>query len=101
MKMLVDENLYKLMDELEYMPCHYVHHFADALRVVSIYYPVPSCSKADYESYPIAKLAFDEGTFIRTAACKIHSAVAQEIFHFKPETRAEFKARHCDKVDHA
>ena len=22
----------KCMDELEYLPCHYVHHFADALR---------------------------------------------------------------------
>src|SRR4051812_16219991 len=26
-------------DELEFLPCHFVHHFADALRVVSINHP--------------------------------------------------------------
>jgi hypothetical protein len=67
----------KCMDELEYLSCHYVHHFADALRVVSLYHP---------------------DILAQTFAGRIHNAIAQEIFHFKPEDDERFIARHKDKV---
>lgn len=70
----------RCMDELEYLPCHYVHHFADALRVIALFHP---------EHLP------------RSFADKVHYYVAEEIFHFKPETDSEFVARHIDKVEHA
>lgn len=70
-----DLSLEQCMDELEYMPCHYVHHFADALRVVAIYHPVEA---------------------IRNFAGVVHCEVAVEIFHFKPETDTEFIKRHRD-----
>lgn len=65
------------MDELEYLPCHYAHHFADALRVVAIFHPV-EC--------------------VRDFAEMVHTEVAVEIFHFKPETVREFIIRHVDKA---
>lgn len=70
-----DLSLEQCMDELEYMPCHYVHHFADALRVVAIYHPVAT---------------------VRDFAGVVHCEVAVEIFHFKPETDTEFIKRHRD-----
>lgn len=69
----------KCMDELEYLPCHYVHHFADALRVVAIYCPDAAVS---------------------TFANETHTEVAEEIFHFRPETDDQFILRHKDKVKH-
>jgi hypothetical protein len=68
------------IDELEYLPCHYVHHFADAMRVVSIYHP-------------------DQET--RDWAFMLHAQVAEEIFHFVPESKEQFIVRHRDKVNHA
>ncbi len=68
------------MDELEYLPCHYVHHFADALRVIAIYAP--------------------EGQD-RDFANAVHKEVAVEIFHFRPETREEFIFRHRDMTNPA
>lgn len=65
------------MDELEYLPCHYVHHFADAFAVTAYHHPE------------------DEETFW---AKYVHDLVATEIFHFKPETREEFLERHKDKL---
>lgn len=76
------------MDELEYMPCHYVHHFADALRVVAIYYP--------FDAAPDAT----ENQAVRRFANAMHREVAVEIFHFHPETDEEFIHRHRDKVAH-
>lgn len=67
----------KAMDELEYLPCHYVHHFADALRVVAIYHPVER---------------------VRHFAEMVHTEVAVEIFHFVPETTRVFILRHVDKA---
>lgn len=67
------------MDELEYLPCHYVHHFADALRVVSIYHPNDAVCEF---------------------AAKVHFEVAIKIFHFRPETNEQFILRHRDKVEH-
>lgn len=69
-----------LADELEWLSCHYVHHFADALRVVSLYHP-------DVQAQQIAG--------------GLHTWIANELFHFKPETDEEFKHRHADKVEHA
>lgn len=76
LKQLLDS----VMDELEYLPCHYVHHFADALRVVAIYHPVER---------------------VREFAEMVHVEVAVEIFHFKPESVREFIVRHVDKAKHA
>ena len=77
------------MDELEYLPCHYTHHFADALRVVSLFYRT---------SYDAAFTISDQTHDIRKFAWQVHEQVAVEIFHFKPETDTEFVNRHCDKV---
>jgi hypothetical protein len=63
------------MDELEYLPCHYVHHFADALRVVALYHP---------------------DVTVQFFASSVHTEIAVEIFHFKPETDEEFIRRHAD-----
>jgi hypothetical protein len=68
------------VDELEYMACHYVHHLADAARVIAIYHP-------------------DEQ--VRGAAHFLHFLVAEEIFHFVPESDEQFIERHKDKVEHA
>lgn len=67
------------LDELEYLTCHYVHHFADSLRVLSLYHP---------------------DQVARDFALAVHNEVAVEIFHFKPETDQEFTHRHRDKVAH-
>lgn len=65
------------MEELEYLPCHYVHHFADALRVVAIYHPKEHR---------------------RMFADMVHKEIAAEIFHFHPESTVEFVKRHRDKT---
>jgi hypothetical protein len=64
--------------ELEYLPCHYVHHFADAMRVVSLYHPNP---------------------VTRYWAYQFHYHIAEEVFHFVPETDVQFVYRHRDKVE--
>ena len=69
----------RCLEELEYLPCHYAHHFADALRVIGIYHP-------DRE--------------ISAFANYVHEEIAREIFHFEPEGIPEFVARHRDKTDH-
>jgi len=69
----------RCMDELEYLPCHYVHHFADALAVIAYFHPESA---------------------IRDFADGVHAEVAVEIFHFRPESETEFKNRHRDKVEH-
>lgn len=74
----MDEELIQLaVDELEYLPCHYVHHLADAMRVLAIYHP-------NVES--------------RQSAWRLHFLIAEEIFHFRPETDVQFTERHRDKV---
>lgn len=36
----MNEELIQLaLDELEYLPCHYVHHFADAMAVMAYHHP--------------------------------------------------------------
>jgi hypothetical protein len=72
-KDLMDE----CVNELEYLTCHYVHHFADALRVIAIYCPQDEAKKF---------------------AWQVHNEIATEIFHFVPENMNQFKARHADKV---
>lgn len=67
------------VDECEYITCHYVHHLADSMRVLSIYHP-------------------DES--VRNYAANIHFQIAEEIFHFVPETTEQFVYRHRDKVEH-
>jgi hypothetical protein len=73
----MDETLIQsALDELEYLPCHYVHHFADAMRIMAMFHP-------NAES--------------RTQAGRLHFLIAEEIFHFVPETDEQFKERHKDK----
>lgn len=69
---LIDDAL----DELEYCSCHYTHHFADSFRVLALFH----CDEA-----------------VKGWASTIHNSVAEEIFHFKPETDYEFIERHKDK----
>ena len=66
----------RAMDELEYLPCHYVHHFADAFAVAAHNHPEQE---------------------VQIWAWMIHNLVAEEIFHFRPETKGEFFERHKDK----
>jgi len=78
-QILSDALVDQCMDELEYLPCHYVHHFADALAVVAYFHP---------------------GDFAHEFALRVHGLIATEIFHFKPETQEEFLERHKDKTVH-
>ncbi len=68
-----------LCGELEYETCHFVHHFADALRCVAIWHPEQS---------------------VQAQAWAYHYRVAEELFHFVPETDDVFKERHRDMVTH-
>ena len=65
--------------ELEWMTSHFVHHFADSLRVVAIWHP---------------------DMVMRIVATNYHYDIAEELFHFIPEDDATFITRHRDKVDH-
>lgn len=74
----MSEELVQLaMDELEYLPCHYVHHLADAMRILALFHPVEDTRKW---------------------AWRIHYLIAEEIFHFVPETDEAFRERHIDKA---
>jgi len=70
----------QLEKELEFSSPHFVHHFADALRVIAIYHP-------DRETARYAAL--------------LHLYIADELFHFVPESDATFIYRHRDRVEHA
>ena len=73
----MNEDLINLaIDELEYLPCHYVHHLADAMAVVAYHHP-------------------DQA--VKHWAYRLHFLVAEEIFHFVPESAAVFMARHQDR----
>ena len=76
---VLNDDLVELaIDELEYLTCHYAHHFADSLRVVAEFHP--------------------DGA-VRAQAWKLHFLVAEEIFHFVPETSEVFQQRHRDKIN--
>jgi hypothetical protein len=68
-----------LCDELEYETCHFVHHFADALRTIAIWHPHAETRRGAFE---------------------YHFRIAEELFHFLPETDDLFIARHQDRVAH-
>lgn len=68
----------KMEKELEHSPCHFVHHFADALAVIAYNHP-------------------DE-QIAEQAAC-YHHYIAEEVFHFRPEDPETFVLRHRDKRD--
>jgi len=72
------DEIMRLWKELEHCPCHYVHHFLDALAIVGYYHPEK-------------KTAF--------YAASLHYDTCEEIFHFVPEHPEVFKLRHRDKVD--
>lgn len=69
----------ELCAELEYQTCHFVHHLADALRTVSIWHYMG---------------------ITRDQARAYHNRIAEELFHFVPETDEMFFVRHRDKVLH-
>jgi hypothetical protein len=64
--------------ELEHCTVHFVHHFADGLAVIAYHHP--------------------EQDVVRYAA-ELHYHIAEELFHFVPESRATFLMRHRDKRD--
>jgi hypothetical protein len=74
---MTEELIQLALDELEYLPCHYVHHLADAMRILALFHP-------------------DDTT--RHWAYRLHYLIAEEIFHFVPETDEQFLERHKDKV---
>ena len=63
--------------ELEFLPCHFVHHLADAQRVVAIFHPLET---------------------VTTYAYGLHVWIALEMFHFMPESNETFLARRRDRV---
>lgn len=65
-----------VMEELEHLPAHFVHHFADAMAVIAYGHP-------------------DKGT--RECAYEFHALVAEELFHFIPEPPEVFAWRHRDR----
>ena len=71
---------YDVCDDLEFLPAHFVHHFADSLRMVALHHPEAK---------------------IRELAYAYHHRIAEEIFHFVPESDEVVLARHQDKVEHA
>jgi len=66
-----------LEKELEHSPCHFVHHFADALAIIAYNHPEEEVS---------------------LFAAGIHYYIAEEIFHWVPETPFTFKMRHRDRT---
>lgn len=68
----------ELCEELEFLPVHYVHHFADGLAVIAYNHP-------------------DESTSTNAAA--YHYRIAEELFHFQPEPPDWFVLRHRDKTE--
>jgi hypothetical protein len=78
-----------LEKELEFSSCHFVHHLADALRVVAIYY------ESDAGALDL------NPRLTRTYARRLHEYIADELFHFRPETDEQFIHRHRDRVEHA
>ena len=67
---------YKMEKELEHSPCHFVHHFADALAVIAYNHP---------------------DQHVAEQAAVYHHYIAEEVFHFRPEDPATFVMRHRDK----
>lgn len=73
---LTDELIEKALDEMEYLAVHYVHHLADALAVIAYFHPIGG---------------------VRQIAYQIYFLIAEELFHFKPESQEQFIERHKDK----
>lgn len=76
MKQSVPPYPHMVSAELEFLPCHYVHHFADALAVIAYGHFDPS---------------------IQSRAFAYHAHIAEELFHFIPEQPDIFRWRHRDK----
>jgi hypothetical protein len=72
------EDLEHFYKELEHCPCHFVHHFADALAIIGYAHPEQEVS---------------------LYAAGLHYSIAEEVFHFIPESPAVFWMRHRDKRD--
>ena len=66
----------ELEKELEYSTCHFVHHFASALRVIALHHPERE---------------------VRAYAFSLHCFIASDLFHFVPVADAEFLQRHSDR----
>jgi len=76
------QELPKPMDldpELENCTVHFVHHFADALRVIAEHHPDLDAAQQAWE---------------------YHHFVAEELFHFVPEDGPTFRHRHRDVTEH-
>ena len=73
-KQLIDEAI----DELEYCPVHYAHHFSASFAVVAFHHP-------DQE--------------VREHCLYLYNQTAEELFHFFAMTREQFLHRHRDKFN--
>ena len=80
-----------LEKELEFTTVHFVHHLADALRCVSLY----------YESGMPGAVGLHNAKAVRGYAGRLHAYIADELFHFVPEEDWAFIYRHRDRVEHA
>lgn len=67
-----------LAKELEFCTCHFTHHFADGLAVIAYHHP-------------------DRKTAM--LAAEWHYFIAEEVFHFVPESVSAFLLRHRDQRD--
>src|ERR1035437_1688658 len=67
-----------LEKELEQLPVHFVHHFADALAVIAYAHP-----EQDTREY----------------AYSVYAYIAEELFHFIPEPPDVFYWRHRDQPE--
>lgn len=65
-----------LCNELEFLPVHYVHHFADGLAVIAYNHPDRTVAER---------------------AANYHYTIAEELFHFRPEPPLWFDLRHRDR----
>lgn len=77
-----------LEKELEFGSVHFLHHFADALRCIAIYYRGGDESTAPW------------GLTVSTYARKVHDYMADELLHWIPESDEVFVRRHRDRVAH-
>jgi hypothetical protein len=65
------------INELQYAIVHYVHHFADAFMVMA---------------------CFHNDLKVKKFSLLLYKLIAEELFHFHPETKNEFIKRHIDKI---
>lgn len=88
----------QLEKELEFCTAHFVHHIADALRVISLGYMSNDEADLSRSGQPVP---LDKATVeVMEYAKQLHYYIADELFHFVPEDDEVFMWRHRDRVSH-